>query len=102
MVPRYDAPPVYLMGEPADAPYRHFTLLRVPVLRVGRTLLARRHPAGLLPARTNVREQSSASETGTAGRRRFQPEHLVDRSIPGDGLGSELALEPSLPFSIGV
>src|SRR5215467_6369972 len=49
VVPGYDANTVYHLGQTADPAGYRVGLFRLFPLRLGRILLARRHPSGLLP-----------------------------------------------------
>src|SRR5215831_15122007 len=91
MVPRPDAAAVHHLGQAANPARRSLRLLRLLPLRLGWLLLARRHPNALLSPHAVFREQPSSSEARIAGRRRFQPEHLVARSVAGDSVGRKLA-----------
>src|SRR5206468_1182831 len=86
---------LYDLGQ-ASSPYRHrFALFWLFSLWLERSLLGRGDPSFLLSSHAGLRQQSSASQAGTCGRRRFQPEHMVARPFSTHGVGRELAWQSS-------
>lgn len=63
---------------------------------MGRVLLDRRNPVGLLVAFPDVCEQSVAYDARPSGRRGLEPQHRVAWPVAVGGMGRKLASEPSL------
>lgn len=102
VVPGHDKSAIHLLGETTNSARRLFDLLRLPSLRLGWTVLARRTANGVLPSHAMLRKQSLTSQTRLARRCRFQSKHLVARSAPDDGVGRELARKPSCTSGLGM
>src|SRR5205814_6593817 len=90
-----DPEAIYGLGQASNPARRRFHLFWLLPVRLGRPVLDRRDPPGLLPSHAGLREQSSASEAGTGRRFGFQPEHLVAWPTPAHCVGRELARQPS-------
>src|SRR3989442_10814361 len=82
-----DASAIYGLGQTSKATCRNLTLLWLFPFWLGRLLLARRDSNDLLPPYAVLRQQSSPSQARSSRGRRFQPEHLVARPVPSNGVG---------------
>src|SRR6266566_9419364 len=96
-----DPAAIYDLGKPSNPACPRVDLLWLFPAWLGRPLLDGRDPPCLLPSHAGLREQSSASEAGTCGRSRFQPEHMVARPVPAHRMGRELARQPPRKSRLG-
>src|SRR6266850_2541343 len=92
----HDPAAIHDLGQGSDSSCHHVHLFRLPLFRLGGTVLGRCDPARLRLAYASFRKQPASSETRSHSRHGLQPEHLVARTASTHSVGRELPPKSSL------
>jgi hypothetical protein len=96
----HDTAPIHDLGQSSDSSCYHFHLFRLPLFRLGGTVLDGCDSARIRLAHASLRKQPTSPGTRTGSRRGLQPKHLVARTASTHSMGRELPPKPSLPSGL--